>query len=290
MNLIEEKLFETNAMKVSDADKPFWYTSGKLGPYFINTHFLYGSEKDAGDLLNLIDTTIDEPVKLIKEMEKQVLDFYKTNKLYKDVIDYYLEQLNKNKLFVQSGYISGGERRDWFFSIIIANLTSKKHLYILKNKDIYLDLQKINDINGAEVCHIADLITEASSYERAWIPAIESVNGKITFTSSIVDRCQGGMEVLAKYKIPMYSPVKIDSDFFKGAADNKIITKAQEEMIKHFTVDPDDFGIKFIMNNPDFLKSSLNSDNKSTKSKAERCISENPYNMDFTKLGLTKNK
>ena len=28
-------LFKTNALRVSPADKPFWYTSGKFGPFYI---------------------------------------------------------------------------------------------------------------------------------------------------------------------------------------------------------------------------------------------------------------
>ncbi len=34
-----EGLFETDAIKVCPAGKPFWYTSGKIGPYYVNTHF-----------------------------------------------------------------------------------------------------------------------------------------------------------------------------------------------------------------------------------------------------------
>ena len=30
-------LFETRAIRVCPKDKLFWYTSGKIGPYYINT-------------------------------------------------------------------------------------------------------------------------------------------------------------------------------------------------------------------------------------------------------------
>ena len=40
-------LFKTNAIRFCEENKPFWYTSGKIGPYFINTHFVYGNEEDA---------------------------------------------------------------------------------------------------------------------------------------------------------------------------------------------------------------------------------------------------
>ena len=39
-------LFETNAFRVCEENKPFWYTSGKIGPYFINADYLYGSEEN----------------------------------------------------------------------------------------------------------------------------------------------------------------------------------------------------------------------------------------------------
>ena len=37
MSDLANYLFETNAIRFCDENKPFWYTSGKIGPYFINT-------------------------------------------------------------------------------------------------------------------------------------------------------------------------------------------------------------------------------------------------------------
>ena len=42
-------LFETRAIRVCPKDKLFWYTSGKIGPYYINTHFLIGCEEERKD-------------------------------------------------------------------------------------------------------------------------------------------------------------------------------------------------------------------------------------------------
>ena len=55
MSDIMSYLFSTNAIKFCPENKPFWYTSGKIGPYFINTHFVYGSEKEAVEFLEYID-------------------------------------------------------------------------------------------------------------------------------------------------------------------------------------------------------------------------------------------
>ena len=41
MNDIVSYLFNTNAIRFCEENKPFWYTSGKIGPYFINMkHYL----------------------------------------------------------------------------------------------------------------------------------------------------------------------------------------------------------------------------------------------------------
>ena len=37
---IIDALFETEAIRMAPADHPFWYTSGMLGPFYCNTHFL----------------------------------------------------------------------------------------------------------------------------------------------------------------------------------------------------------------------------------------------------------
>ena len=55
MKTIADYLFETNAVRVSDPEKPFWYASGTLGPFYVNTHFLLESEDKANELLALIE-------------------------------------------------------------------------------------------------------------------------------------------------------------------------------------------------------------------------------------------
>ena len=53
--LLIDYLFKTNAIRVCPKDKPFWYTSGRIGPYYVNTHFLFGSETKANAFLADID-------------------------------------------------------------------------------------------------------------------------------------------------------------------------------------------------------------------------------------------
>ena len=105
MSKLMSLLFETNAFKVAEENNPFWYTSGKIGPYFINADYLYGSEQDSKDLLAFIDQELENESKtdIPEHIFKKVLDHYNTNEIYKYVIDQmkeYIEQLEEkyNKL------------------------------------------------------------------------------------------------------------------------------------------------------------------------------------------------
>ena len=237
------KIIETEAFKVASPKEPFWYTSGKIGPYFINTHFLYGAQKYADELLATIDSLVYQPENLIPTITEKVIEFYHSNSTYQTVMDSFVEILNASPHFNEASIISGGERRDWFFSIIAAKLSGKRHIFIMKNQGIYDEDGEIANLNQEKVSHIADLITEASSYERAWIPAIQKHNGNLIHTASIVDRQQGGCEFITNRGIYCESIIKIGREFFDAALAEKIISTEQHAMIVDFTHDPHSYGL-----------------------------------------------
>ena len=133
MSNLVNYLFETNAIRFCEENKPFWYTSGKIGPYFINTHFVYGSEKDATKLLSFIDESLSDKMTLPKKVFDKVKTQYDTNTIYHDVIAHMKSYIEENINVSEIDYISGGERRDWFFSNIIAYLLKKPHITIYKD-------------------------------------------------------------------------------------------------------------------------------------------------------------
>jgi len=286
MNIIEESLFKTGAIRCSNENAPFWYTSGTIGPFFINTHFLYGGENESNILLDFIDKNLSNKPDFTALLTKKVMDFYTDNELFNGAINLFYDEIKSDLFFQDSYYISGGERRDWIFSIPIAHLSGKPHIFIFKDLSIYSINGQIEKINGKKVAHIADLITQASSYERAWIPALKKINGEIIFSGSIVDRMQGGAEFLEKSGIKSHSSVFINDIFFNNAKKAGLISEKQYQAIKEFTQNSVEYGRNFLTKNIDFLKESLTSTNKSTKDKAARCVSENPYNIDFNSFGI----
>lgn len=284
MSNIVSYLFETNTLRICEDNKPFWYTSGKIGPYYINTHFLYGSEQNAVDLLKFIDSEKENKEALPKKVFERTFNHYKENEIYKNVIDEMIEFIKSNIDVSQIDYISGGERRDWFFSNVIAHLLAKPHITIYKDLSMIVndsnfekEIEK-SEVNGAKVLHIADLITEASSYIRAWIPAIKSLGGKIVWSTVVVDRMQGGKEKLEKEDVKSLSIINIDESLFTEALNMKIINENQFEMLKNFYRNPDETMRNFLIAHPEFLENALASDEK-TVARAKLCIDSNLYNL-----------
>ena len=273
-------LFETGAVRVCPEDKPFWYTSGTIGPYYINTHFLYGSEKKALELLEVIDDVKSDmltcPNKLLPLLEAN----YTQDAIYKGLIDSMVQFVRDNIKLEKIGYISGGERRDWFFSLLIAQQLGKPHITIYKDLSAVItengETFEAETINGAGVLHIADLITEASSYERAWIPAIKNICGQLICSVVVVDRLQGGAELLEKNNICSFAMVSIDQEFFDSAMELGLIAKGQYDMLLSYMSNPRESMRSFLRDHPEFMEAALKADDK-TSERARLCIEKKIY-------------
>lgn len=278
-------LFETNAIRFCEENKPFWYTSGKIGPYFINTHFVYGSEKDAVELLAFIDDCLADKLSLPGKVFEKVLKQYQTNEIYKNVINTMKSYIEENVDVAEIDYISGGERRDWFFSNIIAHLLNKPHLSIYKDLSVvtsdsnFETSKSITSLDGKKVLHIADLITVASSYIRAWIPAIRNLGSQVCWSCVVVDRMQGGKDKIEAEGVKSLSLVQVDKNLFKKAFDLNIINESQLAMLDGFFENPDETMKQFLIDHPEFLENSLKADEK-TRKRAQLLVDSNLYGLN----------
>ena len=285
MSDIISYLFETKAIKFCEENKPFWYTSGKIGPYFINTHFVYGSEAEASSFLSFIDEALSEKLTLPEKVFKKSFQQYQTNSIYKDVIDMMKNYIEEHINVEEIDYISGGERRDWFFSNILAYLLNKPHISIYKDLSTVVSsfdfktTKKVESLDGKKVLHIADLITVASSYIRAWIPAIRNLDASICWSCVVVDRMQGGKEKIEAEGVQSFSLVQINSTLFSKALEMGIINENQEKMLNNFFKNPDESMKQFLIEHPEFLENALHSDEK-TKKRAQLLIDGNLYGLN----------
>lgn len=277
-------LFKTNAFKVCEENKPFWYTSGKIGPYFVNTHFLYGSEESAVEFLKFIDVEKDDKLGIPKKILDKCLAQYNENTIYKEVIDEMVNFIKEHLNVDEIDYVSGGERRDWFFANIVSYLLGKPFITVFKdlsctisNKD-FSETTDAKSLDGKKVLHVADLVTAASSYVRAWIPAVQALGAEIVWSVVVVDRMQCGNERLKDLGIDAYSLVQIAPSMFNKALDLGIITDEQAKMLNKFHEDPDGTMKEFLIEHPEFLEESLHADEK-TVVRARLCVEGNLYGL-----------
>ena len=285
MSDIMSYLFETKAIRFCEENKPFWYTSGKIGPYFINTHFVYRSQEDANSLLSFIDECLADKMTLPEKVFQKVLKQYNENEIYCNIIDFMKDYIVKNIDISEVDYISGGERRDWFFSNIIAYLLDKPHISIYKDLSAVVSdskfekTEKITNLENKKVLHIADLITVASSYIRAWIPAIKNIGGQMCWSCVVVDRMQGGKDKIEAEGVKAYSLVNVDNTMFETAYKNNIINEEQLQMLKKFFENPDETMKQFLIEHPDFIENALHSDEKTAK-RAKLLVDNNLYGLN----------
>jgi len=274
-NPIISWLFETDAVRVCPEGQPFWYTSGKLGPFYINTQFLYGSEAAANSLLKTIEEACaGDKLAFYDKVWADISAQLESCPIFAQLIDLLVEAAKK----MDADFVSGGERRDFFFSMPVAKKLGLGHLSIFKDLScVYTDADGVSmdpaqaNLAGKKSVHIADLITVASSYIRAWIPAVEALGAKIAYSLAVVDRDQGGTEILANAGCPLTTLITIKPELFEQAKALGRVTDAQVELVNSFIADPDKFMHDFLIAHPDFLANEIAKGGKSAQ-RAELCI------------------
>lgn len=278
-------LFETKAVRACPDNRPFWYTSGTIGPYYINTHFLYGSEELAVGLLAKIDEALKEPDTCSQVVLAETMANYHSNQIFGGTIDHICSFIKETVGVEQIDCISGGERRDWFFSLPVAKLLGKPHLTIFKDGAVRLldesGSHPVESLQGKRVLHIADLITEASSYERAWIPAVKALGGEMHWSIVVVDRMQGGGELLAAHGVKSYALASVDTTLFDTAKALRLINDAQYKMLCDFLAEPTGSMRSFLTEHPEFLRGALAGDPK-TAARAKLCLEKDFYGIKLS--------
>lgn len=285
-NKLVSFLFQTNAFKVCPANQPFWLTSGLISPYFVNTHFLYGNESDSVELLDFITKALETESKtdIPGLVFEKVLDQYERNEVFKTTIDSLKDLIAANIDLKQIDYVSGGERRDWYFSIMIAYLLGLPHITLFKDQSAVVstcdfeESTEVEKLQGKKVLHVADLLTKASSYVNYWAPAIKKLGSDIYWSAVVVDRLEGGEDTLKELRIESLSLVKLDNSLFLKALELGIINKSQLEMLTEFKQDPYTYMRNFLIAHPEFLENALKADPKTAK-RAQSCIDQDLYHL-----------
>ena len=145
------------------SDTFFPYTSGQIGPYYVNSESVM---KTSGD-------------------------YFLAVKYFADLIN---SVINKWEFDV----ISGGESRDWIFSNEVALRLGKSSVMIYKDRKI---IPHVDDLRGKRVVHVADLNNEGSSPRDIWIPALRNAGATVKNILFYVDRLEDGVGVMKSLEL-----------------------------------------------------------------------------------------
>lgn len=279
-NALIAALIQTEALVVSPPGEVFWYTSGTVGPYYINTHYMFGGPGPARDLLAYIDAD-----KAAADFPASLRD--RCRKAYESVPEY---RLTIDALVAAAGdsqtgatMVSGGERRDWFFSAAVADHMDLPHLLLYKDGGARLwngrSEQPVEDLTGSRAIHVADLVTEASSYIRFWIPALRERGAEMAVAHNVIDRAQGGIDAIAAVGVPARALLRVDEGLFDALMAQGIIEKSQRDGLVAYCSDPHAAMRAFLQENPRFLERSLASDDERTAGRARLLAEGDLYKL-----------
>ncbi len=221
--MLLERLIATKGFAVRSfpEDDAYWYTSNKPGPFYINTENIAGEQTET--MLSAItevmqaDLTHEVRARTICEI---VMQEVRNDPGYQGAIDALVDEYRTSSSY-RPTVISGGERRDWFFSIPVAAKLGLPHIYLFKSGSYFVtdaDGKPLElSLDRQKVLHVADIINLASSYVTKWIPILRSTPAIFDETLSVAVRSQAGIDVLMQHQVNVISPLIVGKPLFAEA-------------------------------------------------------------------------
>ncbi|MDP9127369.1 MAG: hypothetical protein M3N08_03795 [Pseudomonadota bacterium] len=218
-----KRILDTKALAIWDRAKGpvFWYTAGVPGPFFVNTEWIIGTDLSA-KLVNgisaIMEQTPDAGTRAAR-INAMIMSAYDASEVYHQVIGSMIDKTRAS--FAPNGFtlISGGERRDWLFSIPLAHELGLSHVFLFKDLSAFCETPVAK---GSAVLHVADLINNAASYFERWFPALEKAGLHCTGTVCVNSRGTGAKK-LEQAGIKVAALVTLDIEFFRQSQKNGLI-------------------------------------------------------------------
>jgi orotate phosphoribosyltransferase len=183
--------------------------------------------------------------------------------------------------------ISGGERRDWLYSVPIAEELGVPHAWLFKSREPSVTDSKGRPVNGLipPTCvHASELLNRGESFVRYWVPALETLNLKLEFACFGMDRSSKSINYLDREEVRWNSLSKVNDKFFEEAARLGLITTwSAEESLKYLRSPKEWIEENFMP----FFPRNIEIDNKDPKS-AQRIIAfclERGLKLSIPRLG-----
>ncbi|HNQ91673.1 MAG TPA: hypothetical protein PKI93_01945 [Alphaproteobacteria bacterium] len=254
----------------------FWYAAGVPGPFYVNTEKLIG--KDVADkLLSDINGILQKSgsaAEKAEELDHLVMGVYSSHEEFQRIVK---SMVKKGEDFSYD-CVSGGERRDWFFSIPFSHEVGKDHLYIFKDMTVFRrKCEGSGSHDGVNALHIADLINNAASYFDKWLPAVAKNNMNIVGTISVINRGNVGMDRLSEAGVRSCALKCINVSFFLELAQKNLISQSTYEEIQAYFDSKEEWAKRYILSNPALFN--VKELDAKSKERLEQFVSNDPWNL-----------
>lgn len=218
-------IFERKVFRVRGGldQPPFWYLSDEPGPFYLSAERIIGSNQVPA-LLKAIDAALTGThAEAVPQIETLILSLYRQTETYRTLVRSLIGLMAA--LPFQPAEVSGGERRDWLFSVPVAAELGLPHVWLFKNRDALVKGHaELMPPSGGRV-HVADLLNRGLSFADYWIPALSRVNRCADHAIFVVDRSVVERNQMPVFGIPYSALLRVDPDFVDIAHRQGFITE-----------------------------------------------------------------
>lgn len=251
---ILKRLHETAAVQVWNrtTGPVFWYAAGVPGPFYVNTEKVIGPEL-ATNLLSSINDIIassNDPATRVSKLNLAILGAYRDHAAYQQVIAAMADKALQNFDINDQWLISGGERRDWLFSIPLAHQLGLRHLFLFKNGTSYCDKALTPE---DKALHVADLINNAASYFDLWLPILNKIGIPMPGTVCVNSRGENGIKKLTDHGYKVVAVNSVDLGFFADWRDQGLISAEIYQELATYFKSPEEWGQTYLTSDPEIF-------------------------------------
>ncbi len=165
----------------------FPYTSGEIGPYYVQSAGIMEDGKAYSQACDDMTTLVK---KVIPNLDNII--------------------------------IAGGETRDWMFSGPVATRLNLPHTMIYNDGKVIGA-----KMNGRDIAFVADLNNEGSSPRDKWVPTAIKEGGNPKYIFFFIDRLEDGVKVMEKLNLESNALIPLDMEAWDYLQEEKIVTKSQ---------------------------------------------------------------
>jgi hypothetical protein len=246
-------IHDTHAVSIWNRAKGpvFWYAANIPGPFYVNTEMVVGtalSEKLLREITAIVAGTVDVQARA-EQLNALILDAYKATPSWQRLIATMIAKA-REEFSTELTVISGGERRDWLFSIPFAHDIDLPHLFLFKNQATYCK----QHLTGPQTTlHVSDLINNAASFFDIWQPILN--REKIACAGNLCVNIRGdnGARRLHEAGQKTICLQTINLEFFRHLHSADLIDRAAFEEISIFFASAQDWASKYLIGHPELF-------------------------------------